>query len=205
MKKIIGAVAGVVLVVAAGLALWIALDSSAVAATVGKTKITAKEINDSINEILAERKTVSTTGMDLTTGADLTAQETDFYVLSQLLEDTAAENGLKVTPAQMKSIEAIAAKESGGTTKLHTELVSGGIAFNNFDQYLKEQLILESLTKYAEANGVSSANSGAAVESLVSNVAKKEGVTVSPKFGVWDPTQVAVETAGSSTSGTSTK
>ena len=203
MKKIIGAVAGVVLVVAAGLALWIALDSSAVAATVGKTKITAKEINDSINEILAERKTVSTTGMDLTTGADLTAQETDFYVLSQLLEDTAAENGLKVT--QMKSIEAIAAKESGGTTKLHTELVSGGIAFNNFDQYLKEQLILESLTKYAEANGVSSANSGAAVESLVSNVAKKEGVTVSPKFGVWDPTQVAVETAGSSTSGTSTK
>ena len=100
VKKILTAVIGVLVVAGAGVGLWFVLDSSAPAATVGKTKITASQINNSVKTIVAERKTVSTTGMQLAFGSALTAEELNYYIISTLLADTAAAQGVTVTDAQ---------------------------------------------------------------------------------------------------------
>ena len=110
MKKILAAFVGVVVLAAAGLSLWHFLGTSSPVATIGTDKVTVSDVNDSVNEILAERKGVSTTGMQLATGADLTLAEVNFHVIAYLLADTASENLVNVTQAEIASLQILLLK-----------------------------------------------------------------------------------------------
>ncbi len=192
MKKIIAIVVGALVVVGAGVALWLVLDSSVAAASVGKTKITENQIKTSVNQVIAERKTVSTTGMQLAFGSALNAEEVNFYILSKLLVDTAAANNITLSEADVTAREAAILKQEGSAAKLKSGMVSASIASGDFPGYVREILYVDALTKLVEKNGTSVANSGTAVQSLVRQQALKEGVKVSAKYGTWDPTQVTV-------------
>ena len=192
MKKIVASVVGALVVVGAGIGLWLFLDSSAAAATVGKTKITVDQVNKSVNQVIAERKTVSTTGMQLAFGSALNAEEVNFYILSTLLADTAAANKITLSEADVTAREAAILKQEGSAAKLKTGMISASIASRDFPGYVREILYVDALTQLVEKNGTSVANSGTAVQSLVRQQALKEGVKVAAKFGTWDPTQVTV-------------
>jgi len=192
VKKIIAIVIGALIVVGAGVALWLVLDSSVAAASVGKTKITENQIKTSVNQVIAERKTVSTTGMQLAFGSALNAEEVNFYILSKLLVDTAAANNITLSEADVTAREAAILKQEGSAAKLKSGMVSASIASGDFPGYVREILYVDALTKLVEKNGTSVANSGTAVQSLVRQQALKEGVKVSAKYGTWDPTQVTV-------------
>ena len=192
MKKIIAGVVGALIVVGAGVGLWLVLDSSAAAATVGKTKITVNEVKKSVDQVIAERKTVSTTGMQLAFGSALNAEEVNFYILSTLLADTAAANKITLSEADVTAREAAILKQEGSAAKLKTGMVSASIASRDFPGYVREILYVDALTKLVEKNGSSVANSGTAVQTLVRQQALKEGVKVAAKYGTWDPTQVTV-------------
>jgi hypothetical protein len=194
VKKIIGGLVGVVVVVGLGVGLWFFLDSSAIAATVGKTKITESQVDGSIKQILAERQTVSTTGMQLASGDALSAQQLNFYIISSLLEQTVAANNLTVTTAQLATRTASIVKQQGSAAKLKSGEVSAGIAFVDFPSYVKEILYVEALSSFVEKQGTAVANSGMAVQGLVRAQAAKVGVTIknNKKYGTWDPTHVTV-------------
>lgn len=194
MKKIIVGLVGVVVVAGLGVGLWFFLDSTAIAATVGKTKITESQVDGSIKQILAERLTVSTTGMRLATGSALSAQQLNFYIISSLLEQTAAAHNLTVTPAQVATRAATISKQEVSAAKLKSGEVSAGIASADFPSYVKEILYVEALTSFVEKQGTAVANSGSAVQALVRAQAAKVGVTIknNNKYGTWDPTQVTV-------------
>ena len=194
MKKIIVGLVGVVVVASLGVGLWFFLDSTAIAATVGKTKITESQVDGSIKQILAERLTVSTTGMRLATGSALSAQQLNFYIISSLLEQTAAAHNLTVTPAQVATRAATISKQEVSAAKLKSGEVSAGIASADFPSYVKEILYVEALTSFVEKQGTAVANSGSAVQALVRAQAAKVGVTIknNNKYGTWDPTQVTV-------------
>ena len=194
MKKIIVGLVGAVVVAGLGVGLWFFLDSSAVAATVGQTKITVSQVDSSIKEILAERKTVSTTGMQLATGSALSAQQLNFYIISTLLAQTVAANNLTVSAAQVSAREATISKQEGTAAKLKSGEVSAGIASRDFPNYVREILFVEALTALVEKQGTAVADSGTAVQGLVRAQAAKVGVTIkdSKKYGTWDPTQVTV-------------
>lgn len=194
MKKIIAGLVGALVVAGLGVGFWFFLDSSALAATVGKTKITSSQVDGSITRLLAERQTVSTAGMQLATGAALNAQQLNFYIISTLLGMTAAENNLTVTPAQVATRVASIAKQEGTAAKLKSGEVSAGIATADFPNYVKEILYVEALTSFVEKKGTSVANSGTAVQALVRAEAAKVGVTINnqKKYGTWDATQVTV-------------
>ncbi len=194
MKKIIVGLVGAVVVAGLGVGLWFFLDSSAVAATVGKTKITTSQVDGSIKEILAERQTVSTTGMQLATGPALRAQQLNFYIISALLAQTVAANNLTVTEAQVSARTATISKQEGTAAKLKSGEVSAGISSSDFPSYVKEILYVEALTSLVEKQGTAVANSGTAVQALVRAQATKVGVTIkeSKKYGTWDSTQVTV-------------
>ena len=192
MKKIITGVVGALVVVGAGVGLWIALDSTSPVAKVGKAKITASQLNTSVNAVIAERKTVSTTGMQLAFGANLTAEQLNFYIISALLKDTADANHVVVTPAQVATRLATIAKQQGSAAKLKSGLVSSSIATADFPGYVREILYVEGLTAFVEKNGTAVADSGAAVQALVRTLAAKEGVTINSKYGTWDAKNVTV-------------
>ena len=194
MKKIVIAVVGALVAVGAGAGLWFFLDSSAVAATVGNTKITVSQVEGTIKQVLAERKTVSTTGMQLATGGSLNAQQLNYYIISTLLDQTLAANNLKVTDAQIKTRAADILKQEGTAAKLKSGEVSAGIASSTFPGYVREILSVEALTKLVESKGTSVANSGTEVQSLVRAHANKVGVKIkdAKKYGTWDATQVTV-------------
>ena len=194
MKKIIVGLVGAVVVAGLGVGLWFFLDSSAVAATVGKTEITTSQVDGSIKEILAERQSVSTTGMQLATGPALRAQQHNFYIISTLLAQTAAANNLTVTDAQVSTRTASISKQEGTAAKLKSGEVSAGISTSDFRSYVREILYVEALTSLVEKQGTAVANSGTAVQALVRAQAAKVGITIKDgkKYGTWDPTQVTV-------------
>ena len=200
MKKILTAVVGVLVVVGAGAGLWIALDSSKNAATVGKIKISEKRVKDTVAAVIAERKTVSTTGMTLAYGDSLSAEQLNYFVVSTLLSQTLAANHLTVTDAQVKSREASILKQEGSAAKLKSAEVSAGIATKDFDGYVREILSIEALQAMVQKQGTAVADSGTKVQDLVRQLSIKEGVKIEPKYGTWDSTQVSVVTPATATS-----
>lgn len=192
MKKLIAGLLGALLVIGAGVGFWIFLDSASAAATVGKTKITVGQVDDSVKAIIAERKMVSTTGMQLAVGPSLDAEVLNYYVILTLLTHTAATNGLTVTPGQLTARLAAILKQEGGATKLKSREVSANIAAADFSGHVLLRLYLEALATLVEKNGTLVANSGAAVQALVGAEAAKEGVSVNKKYGTWDAKQVTV-------------
>ena len=193
MKKIIAGVVGALVFVGAGVGLWLVLDSAISVATVGKVKVTESQLKASVNQILAERKAVSTTGMTLASGANLTTEQLNNHVISILLADTVAANKVTVTDAQVSEREATYLKQAGSVTKLKSEQVSGDIASSDFKGLVLRFLYVEALTKLVEKQGSTIANSGSAVIALVHAQALKEGVTINPKYGTWNAVQVTVD------------
>ena len=192
VKKIIAAIVGVVVLAGAGIGLWIVLETASPVATVGKEKVSATDVNNSIKEILAERKGVATTGMQLAKGNDLTMSEVNFHLISYLLADTASANGISVSAADVAARRANIVTQVGGEAKLPQALVAANIAQKDFPLYLKTLLFDEGLAKQVMKQGVVQANAGQAIQALVTAEAKKVGITVNSKYGKWDPAQAAV-------------
>ena len=199
MKKMIAGVVGALVVVGAGLALWLALDSAVTVASVGKVKVSESQLKSSINQVLAARKTVSTTGMTLASGANLSSEQLNNHVISILLADTAAANNVIVTEAEVSARVATYLKQAGSAAKLKTEEVSGDIASADFNSLVRRFLFVEKLTALVEKQGSTIANSGGAVIALVHTQAVKEGVTINPKYGTWNAAQVTVDAPTAST------
>lgn len=198
MKKILAAFVGIVVLATAGFSFWHFLGTSSPVATIGNDKVTVADVNNSVNEILAERKGVSTTGMQLATGADLTLAEVNFHVIAYLLADTASENLVNVTQAQIASRRANIVTQVGGEAKLSKALVAANIAQKDFPLYLHTLLFEEGLSALVIKEGVNQANATPAVQALIVAEAKKVGIVVNPKFGKWDETQVGVVRSTSS-------
>jgi hypothetical protein len=192
VKKIIAGVVGALLVVAAGVGLWFFLDSASPAATVGKTKISASQVSDSVKAVIAERSAVSTAGMQLSTVADLPTQELNLYVISALYKATAAANNIVATPAQVAAEQALVTKQLGSAAALKSKLVSLEIASKDFPLFMQTYLLNQDLTALVVKKGTAAANAGSAVGLLVSAQATKDGVTVAKKYGTWDAAQLSV-------------
>ena len=205
MKKIVAGVIGALVVAGAGVGLWFFLDSSVAAATVGKVKISASQVDGTVNAIIAERKTVSTTGMQLAIGSSLSAEALNYYIISTLLAQTAAANNITVTDAQVTARSAAILKQQGSAAKLKLGEVSSNIASKDFPGYVREILYVEGLTALVEKQGTAVADSGTAVQALVRAVALKDGVKVNAKYGTWDAKQVTVVPPTTAASTTPTK
>ena len=178
------------------------------AATVGSTKIAQATVQKSIDGIIAERAKVSTTGMQLATGADLNRSQLRFHLISLLLGAVATDEKITVTKAEIDTRRATIITQLGGEANLPKALVGANIASADFPEYL--QLILESekVAQFAVAGGVAQANSGAAIQKLVVAKAAKLKVTVNPQYGKWDAVTgdvVATDVASPAASPAATK
>jgi hypothetical protein len=187
MKKIIALIGAGILA-----STLTACGSAAIEASVGSDKVTVSDVTTSVNNILAERKKVDTTGMNLPTGDALALNELNFHLIAYLLADTAAQNGVTLTPAEIAARRASIVSQVGSEKNLPKALVGANIASADFPMYLKTILYDEGLAKKVQGQGVSAAQTQAALEKLVSIVSAKLKVKVDPKYGIWDATRSVV-------------
>ena len=169
------------------------------AATVGSTKISQATVQSSIDAILASRKGVDTSQMQLDTGEALNRGQLRFHLLTELLREVGKEIKISVSKAEIDTRRQSITDQVGGADALPNALVGAGIAPKDFDQYIEAISLSDKISQALSAAGVTEADMGAQIQKLVVAKAKELGVTVNPRSGKWDGTVadvVASDAAG---------
>ena len=169
------------------------------AATVNSTKISQATVQSSIDAILASRKGVDTSQMQLDTGEALNRGQLRFHLLTALLREVGKEIKISVSKAEIDTRRQSITDQVGGADALPNALVGAGIAPKDFDQYIEAISLSDKISQALSAAGVTEADMGAQIQKLVVAKAKELGVTVNPRYGKWDGTVadvVASDAAG---------
>lgn len=182
MKKIL-----TVLAIATGLLLT-GCSQNNEAASVGGFKITQSELQGSIDAVMSERKKVDTKQMQLETGDALTRGQLRFKILMHTFDEIAKELKIQVTSSQIEAKKAAITDSVGGKAALPKNLVNAAIAEQDFDTYVRAIVISEQITSALTASGVADADVATKLGQLLSAKAKSLGVTINPRYGVWDAT-----------------
>ncbi|CAB4342563.1 unannotated protein [freshwater metagenome] len=163
--------------------------------TIGKTEVSSAQIQKYVDEILAERAKVDTSQMNLDSGASLLRTQAQFQIISTVLDQVILDKKITVTPADVAARRADIVTQVGGESELPTALVSASLAPSNLDKYLKIILISEKLNEVVVSEGATAETAGDVVTKLVTDTAKKLGVTVNSRYGKWNESTATIEEA----------
>jgi hypothetical protein len=156
------------------------------AATIGGLKISQTTLQSSIDAVIAERTKVDTSQMQLETGEELNRGQLRFKILMHTFDEIAKELKIEVTSSEITSKKAAIIQSLGGEVELPKNLVNAAIALQDFDAYVRAIVISEQVSAALAASGVPEAEVSTRVGDLLNAKAKTLGVTVNPRYGVWD-------------------
>ena len=193
MKKVFGAILAVTALLLSGCS---QVDS---AATVGEIKIELSELQTQIDTILAERKVVDTSQMQLETGEALTRSQLAYMISNLIIDEVAKSEKIEVSNSDLEAYKVEIYANIGGEANLPNILVNASIPSSGLEEVLRRDLVLRKLSERETAAGGDSAAVNEKIQGLVTEMANKLKVTVNPRYGTWDPTTltvVAAEPAG---------
>jgi hypothetical protein len=170
------------------------------AATIGTTTISQASAQSIVDEILAERAKVDTTGMQLQTGSELNRGQLRFSIITTLFDEIAKELKITISSTEMTKAKSELITQSGGQDALAKNLVAAEIAPSNFDVYIRAVITSNKIQEALKASGVAEADVSARITQLVNAKAAELKVKVNPRYGTWDQTSgeiVASDSAGS--------
>jgi hypothetical protein len=170
------------------------------AATIGKTTISQAAAQATVDEVLAERAKVDTTGMQIQTGSALNRSQLRFTIITTIFDEIAKELKLTVSSTEIAKAKSDLITQSGGAAALSKNLVAAEIAPSNFVRYVRAIIVSNKLQAALKASGIADADISARVTQLVTAKAKELKITVNPRYGTWDQTTaeiVATDSAGS--------
>lgn len=170
------------------------------AATVGTTTISQASAQSIVDEILAERAKVDTSGMQLQSGSALNRGQLRFTIITTLFDEIAKELKITVSSTEMAKAKSDLITQSGGQDALAKNLVAAEIAPSNFDVYIRAVITSNKIQEALKASGVAEADVSARITQLVNAKAAELKVKVNPRYGTWDQTSgeiVATDSAGS--------
>ena len=110
---------------------------------VGDQEFTSAEIQKTVDEILASRKNVDTSGMDLVVGPELLRDQAQFFIVRVLMDKIAKDMFVTVTPADVAARKADIITRLGSESELPAALVGANLATSNFESYLRVLIIVE--------------------------------------------------------------
>lgn len=171
---------------------------------VGDQEFTSIEIQKTVDEILAARKNIDTTGMDLVVGPELLRDQAQFFIVRVLMDKIAQEMFVTVTPADVAARKADVITRLGNESELPTALVGANLAASNFESYLRVLIISERLHANFVTSGVAEIDAPKFVEQLVIETANKLGIKVNPKYGKWNADNASIQ-ASDATNGAVTE
>lgn len=174
--------------------------STGVAAQIGDTKISQAEVQAKVAEVLAERRKMDTSQMQLSVNEELNRSELRFLLISAIFEKIAKQAGITITQAMQDARAASIYSQVGGSGNLPQALVSAQIAPSDFAIYIKSVLISEDLVTKLKATGLDATQANQMVQKMVLKITQDEGIKINPQYGAWDPTNadlVTLDSAGS--------
>lgn len=193
MKKALGIILAICALVLTGCS---QADS---AATVGDTKIKLSELQTQIDTILAERKDVDTSQMQLESGEALTRSQLSYMISNLIIEEVAKNEKITVSTSELEAYKVEIFANIGGEANLPNILVNASIPSSGLEEVLRRDLVLRKLSERETAAGGDSAVVNEKIQALVTEMANKLKVSVNPRYGTWDAntlTIVAAEPAG---------
>jgi hypothetical protein len=156
------------------------------AATIGSITISQASAQSTIDEVLAERAKVDTTGMQIQSGNALNRAMLRFTIVTTLFDEIAKELKLTTTSTEIDKAKADLISQSGGQSALAKNLVAAEIAPSNFDRYVRAIITSNKIKDALIASGVADADVSARITQLVNAKAAELKVHVNPRYGTWD-------------------
>jgi hypothetical protein len=162
---------------------------------IGETEISSAQIQKYVDEILTERAKVDTSQMNLESGAQLSRTQAQFQIITNILDQVIADKKITITPADVAARRAEIVLQQGGEDQMPQALVSASLAPSNLDKYIKIIMISEKLNEFIIAEGATPESAGDVLTKIVTDTAKKLGVSVNERYGKWNPETASIEEA----------
>ena len=159
--------------------------------SIGDTEIKASKIQAIVDEMLAARKSVDTSQMDLIEGKQLLRNQAQFAIVKVLFDQIATERNFVVTPSDVAQRRDQITSQIGGEANLPNALISANLAESSFNDYLRILIIVDRLNSIAK--GIPESQASSEVSKALVAMAAKLGVEVNSKYGKWNPTSAAIE------------
>lgn len=161
--------------------------------SVGEEDIKSTQIQGVVDEILAARKTVDTTGMELIVGKQLLRNQAQFAVIRILFNQIAVDKNFTISDSDVAVRRSDVINQVGGLDRLEPALVSANLAASTFDEYLRILIIVDRLNESFISSGIPETLVSQEVSKTLVATAEKLGVEVNPKYGKWNPITAAIE------------
>ena len=165
------------------------------AAKVGSQSITLKDFQSQIDSIIAERKAVDTSQMQLETGEDLARSHLSYMVANLIIQSIGADQKIAITKADLDAYKSEIFANIGGEANLASVLVNAAIPQKALEDVLRRDLIIRKITEAEKAKGSDDATISETVKKLVQDKASSLKVTINPRYGKWDDTTLSVVAA----------
>jgi hypothetical protein len=170
------------------------------AATIGDITISQASAQATVDEVLAERTKIDTSGMQIQTGNALNRAQLRFTIVTTLFDEIAKELKLEISSTEIEKAKSELVTQSGGQEALAKNLVAAEIAPSNFDRYVRAIITSNKLQDALKASGIADADVSARITQLINAKAAELTVKVNPRYGTWDKDTgdiVATDSAGS--------
>jgi hypothetical protein len=170
------------------------------AATIGDITISQASAQATVDEVLAERSKVDTSGMQIQTGNALNRAQLRFTIVTTLFDEIAKELKIEISSTEIEKAKSELVTQSGGQEALAKNLVAAEIALSNFDRYVRAIITSNKLQDALKASGVAEADVSGRITQLINAKAAELTVKVNPRYGTWDKDTgdiVATDSAGS--------
>ena len=161
--------------------------------SVGEEDIKSTQIQGVVDEILAARKTVDTTGMELIVGKQLLRNQAQFAVIRILFNQIVIDKNFTISDSDVAARRGDVINQVGGLDRLEPALVSANLAASTFDEYLRILIIVDRLNGSFISSGIPETLVSQEVSKTLVATAEKLGVEVNPKYGTWNPITAAIE------------
>lgn len=156
------------------------------AAVVGDTRISEQTLTSTVQEVLvAQKKSPNTSD------AALTSAVLGRLVTSELVNLLATEKGVTVTQGAIDSTLQGYVQQAGGEAQVQDILLQRNVAPTQIESFVRTnvlaQMLGQALAPTADIQGQSDAVVAAIIETSM-----VVGTEVSPRFGTWDATKLAI-------------
>jgi SurA N-terminal domain len=156
------------------------------AATVGQTRISVSALNMAVQQSLASANTTSSPGADRTAAVQTSLTT---IIRTDLIADAAKAKNVTVTEAEIQDVLATQ-RQTNGTDENTAK--ANGIPFANLHQVVYQVVLLDKLEAAVGGGQTDQTVLGQILTKYLGSIAKAQGVSVNPRYGVWQPANLAV-------------
>ena len=196
------ALASVPLLLALALTGCGATESAGAAAVIDARRIPVPQLQSSTQQLLEAARTSGAP-----TGADLDPATAQRGVLTQLiradlLQETATRSGVSISDGEVDTLLREIEQQAGSREALEQQLIEAAVPPQRLRETVRTIALQNAMVERLAPQATSPEEGVEALRQRLTETAQSLGVEVNPRYGTWDPEQLAV--AGSPSGGLAT-